>query len=70
MHFSDETENACVSKRYINVTDGRIVRPDPILVDESCLIDLFRFEYTFLCGVQLGPVLQIFGSDSIRSIRV
>ena len=50
MHFLDETENACVSKRYIKITDGRIVRPDSILVDESWLIDLFRFEYTF-CAV-------------------
>lgn len=56
MHFLDETENACVSKRYIEVTDGRIVRPDSILVDESWLMDLFRFEYTFLCSVQSSRV--------------
>ena len=56
MHFLDETENACVSKRYIKITDGRIVRPDSILVDESWLIDLFHFEYTFLCSVQSSRV--------------
>ena len=35
MHFLDETENACVSKRYIKITDGRI----------SAGPEIFRVQY-------------------------